>query len=154
MLIIVFPAAFCSFVESADGYPLYEDPNTTFFQMIYFVFISMTFIGYGSYVSSEVGKVFLTLFLMTCLVVLPAQAGKLMALFAAKSPWARAKYEKIGASVPHLVIMGQISQSNLKNFLDEFYHPDHGADKRQCVVVQNCRPSNNMQDLISAPSYG
>ena len=63
MLIIVFPAAFCSFVESADGYPLYEDPNTTFFQMIYFVFISMTFIGYGSYVSSEVGKVFLTLFL-------------------------------------------------------------------------------------------
>ena len=74
--------------------------------MVYFVFISMTFIGYGSQVSSELGKIILIAFLVICLIVLPAQAGKLMSLFAAKSPWARANFEKISKDVPHLIIMG------------------------------------------------
>ena len=135
LLIVFFPAAFCSYVENLDTYPEYVREDTTYFQMIYFIFISMTFIGYGSQVTSDYGKIFLTLFLLCCLVVLPAQAGKLMTLFAAKSPWARAKFEKVGKEVPHLVIMGQLSPSNLKNFLDEFFHEDHEGSKKQCIVV-------------------
>lgn len=69
------------------------------------------------------------------MVVLPASAGKLMNLVSAKSPWARAKFEKVNRHIPHLVIMGQISKSNLKNFLDEFFHEDHEGTKKQCVVV-------------------
>ena len=104
--IIFFPAAVCSFIESIDSYPVFERENTTFFEMVYFVFISMTFIGYGSQVESEPGKIMLIAFLVVCLVVLPAQAGKLMSLFAAKSPWARAKFEKISKDVPHLILLG------------------------------------------------
>lgn len=49
LLIIFFPAGFCSFVESMETYPTFDDrPDATYFQMVYFVFISMTFIGYGS----------------------------------------------------------------------------------------------------------
>lgn len=48
LLIIFFPAAFCSFIESKDSYPVFIREDTTYFQMVYFVFISMTFIGYGS----------------------------------------------------------------------------------------------------------
>ena len=81
------------------------------------------------------GKLFITVFLITDFVVLPQQAGRLMQLFAAKSPWARARFEKIGKDVPHLVIMGNIGSSNLKNFLDEFFHEDHEGAKKQCVVV-------------------
>lgn len=153
LLIVFFPAAFCSYVENLDTYPEYVREDTTYFQMIYFIFISMTFIGYGSQVTSDYGKIFLTLFLLCCLVVLPAQAGKLMTLFAAKSPWARAKFEKVGKDVPHIVIMGQISPSNLKNFLDEFFHEDHEGSKKQCIVVQNCRPSNAILDCIAHPNY-
>lgn len=106
LLIIFFPSAFCSFVENLDTYPDFAREDTTYNNMIYFIFISMTFIGYGSQVTSDMGKIFLTIFLLCCLVVLPAQAGKLMSLFAAKSPWARAKFESMGKNVPHLVIMG------------------------------------------------
>ena len=126
LLIIFFPAAFCSFIESADSYPEYPRENATYFEMVYFIFISMTFIGYGSQVETDAGKTFMTFFLLTAFIVLPAQAGKLMNLFAAKSPWARAKFEKISNEIPHLIIMGQVSNTNLKNFLDEFYHDDHG----------------------------
>ena len=105
VLIIFFPAAFCSYIENLESYPVLGS-DSTYFQMVYFIFISMTFIGYGSQVTSDLGEVFLTVFLMTCLIVLPAQAGKLMALFAAKSPWRRARFEKISKDVPHLVIMG------------------------------------------------
>lgn len=58
-----------------------------------------------------------------------------MSLFAAKSTWARAKFEKMNKNIPHLIIMGQIGSTNLKNFLDEFFHPDHDDGKRYCVVV-------------------
>ena len=151
--IIFFPAAICSFIESWEDYPEFERENTTFFQMVYFVFISMTFIGYGSQVESEFGKIMLILFLVVAMIVLPAQAGKLMSLFAAKSPWARAKFEKISKDVPHLIILGQVCPSNLKNFLDEFFHEDHEGSKKQCVVIQNCRPSNAILDIIGCKDY-
>ena len=147
---IIFPAAFCSFVETIDSYPYFNDINT-FFEMVFFVFVSSTFVGYGSQVFTEIGKIFLTFFLLTCFIIVPSQASKLMSLFAAKSPWARARFEKIGKDIPHLVIMGQISPSNLKNFLNEFFHPDHEGDKKQCVVIQKCRPSKDILDLIKDP---
>lgn len=56
--------------------------------------------------------------------------------------------------VPHIVIMGNICASNLKNFLDEFFHPDHEGGKRQCIVIDNCRPSNAIIDTIKHPAYG
>jgi hypothetical protein len=58
-----------------------------------------------------------------------------MKLFSAKSVWARAHFEKISMEVPHLVVMGQISPSTLKTFLDEFFHEDHEGSKKQCVIV-------------------
>lgn len=76
-----------------------------------------------------------------------------MKLFTAKSPWALAKFEKIGKDVPHLILMGQISESNLKNFLDEFFHEDHEGSKKQCVVIQNMRPSNAILDIVNDPAY-
>ena len=47
LLIIFFPAAFCSFVETLDTYPFFTKIDT-YFEMVYLVFISMTFIGYGA----------------------------------------------------------------------------------------------------------
>ena len=76
-----------------------------------------------------------------------------MSLFAAKSTWARAKFEKMNKNVPHLVIMGQISSTNLKNFLDEFYHKDHEGLKKNCIIVQNYRPSQVILDTIDEPEY-
>ena len=76
-----------------------------------------------------------------------------MTLLGSKSPWARARFEKMNKHVPHLVIMGQISPSNLKNFLDEFFHEDHEGSKKQCVVIQNYRPPQAILDVIADPAY-
>ena len=75
LLIIIFPAAFCSFVESTyptdPDYDQFSRTDTTYGQMVYYIFISMTFIGYGTQVFTDVGKVFMTFFLMTAFAVLP-----------------------------------------------------------------------------------
>lgn len=47
-LIILFPAGVCTFVENIATYPDFVREDTTYLDMVYFIFISMTFIGYGS----------------------------------------------------------------------------------------------------------
>lgn len=53
LLIILFPAGVCSYVENIDTYPEFVREDTTYFQMVYFTFISMTFIGYGSQITTD-----------------------------------------------------------------------------------------------------
>jgi hypothetical protein len=52
LLIVIFPAAFCSFVETTyptdPKYNEFTRVDTTYGQMVYYIFISMTFIGYGT----------------------------------------------------------------------------------------------------------
>ena len=71
ILSIFFPAGVCSYVENIPTYPEFAREDTTYFQMVYFTFISMTFIGYGSQVTTDQGKLFLTCFLLCCLIIIP-----------------------------------------------------------------------------------
>jgi hypothetical protein len=37
--------------------------------------------------------------------------------------------------------------------LDEYFHKDHADNKKQCVVMQNCRPSSQILDVLKFPEY-
>ena len=45
-----------------------------------------------------------------------------------------------------MVLIGEISDSSLVNFLQEYFHEDHvtGNEGKQCVVLRNCIPSHSM----------
>lgn len=56
-------------------------------------------------------------------------------------------------TVPHIVLIGDISHSALVDFLNEYFNKDHGDHKRHCVILQNCIPSIDIQTSIQDPQY-
>lgn len=57
--------------------------------------------------------------------------------------YARHKYKKID-KVPFIVLIGTVSPTSLTNFLEEYFHTDHGEDiTRHCVLMQPYGPEKN-----------
>ena len=51
------------------------------------------------------------------------------------------------------MLLGDISDSSLVNFLQEYFNEDHAGEGRQCVILRNCIPSHTMQMTLNAPEY-
>ena len=134
-VLIIFPASFCSFVETDKTYPYITESDHTFGRMVYFIFTSISIIGYNSQVTEDVNYMFLFIFLAYVFFQMPGIAADIMSIVGSKSPYAIARYDKINDETPHIVIIGQVFESNLQNLLDEYFHPDHCDKKRQCVVM-------------------
>lgn len=69
-----------------------------------------------------------------------------------KSIYARRVYKSID-KVPHVVILGSISQLALFNFLEEYLHEDHGEFQRHCVLIQPRRPDPSIELALMQPQY-
>ena len=126
---VVFPSAFLTWVETLESYPnMVSDDgvDNSFFLQVYFVLTTMSVVGYGSSLTSVYSQVFITFFLLYTLYRIPNTFAEIMERMRSKSQWARAKYEKLSADQNYVVLIGDISDSSLINFLSEFFHEDHG----------------------------
>jgi len=141
LALVVVMAGFVQFVENQanpfndevlcleDGI-CYNKYHDTFF----FIMITISVIGYNSNVVSDEGRVAIILFIAIVMIFIPNKSSKLVSLISSKSMYARRKYKAID-KVPHIVLIGAISQTALFNFLEEFFHEDHGNYNRHCVVM-------------------
>ena len=93
--------------------------------MVYFIFTSLSIVGYNSQTITDEAQIFLLVFLAVAFSFIPQIANEIMDIVGAKSPYALARYDKINEGTPHIVIIGEISASNLRNLLDEYFHKDH-----------------------------
>lgn len=128
---VVFPSAFLTWVETLESYPnMVSDDgvDNSFFLQVYFVLTTMSVVGYGSSLTSVYSQVFITFFLLYTLYRIPNTFAEIMERMRSKSQWARAKYEKLSADQNYVVLIGDISDSSLINFLSEFFHEDHGSE--------------------------
>ena len=153
---VVFPSAFLTWMETIESYPnmVNNDGNdNSFFLQVYFVLTSMSVVGYGSSLTTTYSKIFVTFFLIYALYAIPNTFNEINDRMRSKSKWARAKYEKVSADQNYVVLIGEISESSLTNFLGEFFHTDHGNEGSQCVVLRDCIPSHGMQMILSDPRY-
>lgn len=66
--------------------------------------------------------------------------------------YARRRYKSID-KVPHVVIVGRVSQIALFNFLEEYLHEDHGDFTRHCVLMQPQRPDPSIELALMQPKY-
>ena len=55
--------------------------------------------------------------------------------------------------VPHIVLIGTVSQTSLINFLEEYFHKDHGEQLRHCVLMRPNRPDPNTEMILMKPKY-
>jgi len=82
-------------------------------------------VGYGSYIASAEGRIALFFLIAFVVVYVPDQCTRMVQLFNAKSRYARLRYVP-NNNVPHVVLIGSISQTSLRSFLEEYFNDDHG----------------------------
>lgn len=108
--------------------------NFYFHDALYFTIITISTVGYGDmYPTTGLGKLCTAFTILGSLAVFTDQVNKLVELLSLTSPYARASYT--ARRHPHVMMCGSISYSTVHDFLEEFFHPDHGnQDTKVCLV--------------------
>lgn len=96
-----------------------------FHYFIYFVMTTISTMGYENPFSSAASRVLIIILVIFALTFVPIQSGELIRHLSSKSYYARLTY-KASESVPHIVILGSLSNNSAENFFKELFHPDHG----------------------------
>ena len=66
---------------------------------------------------------------------MPHQVNKLVELLSIASPYARASYH--AKKHPHVIICGSMTTTTIHDFLEEFFHPDHGHQDTKVIIMGN-----------------
>ena len=121
--------------------------------MIYFTVITLSTVGYGDiYPHTDEGRFCVIILIVIVLVVIPKQTNELIRLMGLQSIYARDFY-KWNPEIPHLIICGNISVSSLRNFCNELYHPDHGNQDKNAIIIKSSIPNTEMEKFLHTPQY-
>lgn len=119
--------------------------TTNFHQMIYFVVVTLSTVGYGDIIpASFLGKFCVIILIVLAIGLIPKQTSELITLISMQSIYARAVY-KSNNEIPFLIVCGKLSVSVVSNFCQELFHPDHGSSDKNAVIIQKNTPSNEME---------
>ena len=152
LTLILFAASIFEAVENPYRHINGLKP-TTLHEMTYFVVVTLSTVGYGDVIPfSELGKLCVMLFILFALVIIPKQTNELITLMGLQSVYARAVY-KANAEIPHIIISGYVSVPALKNFCTELFHPDHGGQDKNALILQQDHPSVEMINFMNHPQY-
>ena len=146
-------SSFSQHIENVEGYKLSRDISfNSYFYNFWFMMTTISTVGYGSKLESEIGKISIVIFISIMIIIIPEQCSRLMDLVNSKSVYARRAYKAIN-QIEHIVLIGTVSQTSLLNFLDEYFHEDHGEYPRHCVLMMPSRPDPATELILIKPSY-
>lgn len=121
--------------------------------MVYFTVVTLATVGYGDVTpKSEEGRVCVIILIIIVLVVIPKQTNELIRLMGLQSVYARDFY-KWNPEVPHIIICGYVSVPALKNFCNELFHPDHGSQDKNAIILKASVPNTEMEIFLHTPQY-
>jgi hypothetical protein len=127
--------------------------QTAFHDLLYFIVVTISTVGYGDiYPLTEAGRFVIILLIIIAIYLIPKQTNDLIKLINLSSVYSRASY-KSNLEVPHIVISGQVRENALKNFCYELFHPDHGTQDKNAIIVQNDLPSQDMRVFLHAGAF-
>ncbi len=127
--------------------------QTQFHDFLYYIVVTISTVGYGDiFPITELGRFVIVLLISLALYLIPKQTNELIELMSITSVYTRAAY-KANPEVPHIVICGHISVDALKNFCHELFHPDHGTQDKNALIIQNNLPSQDMKVFLHAGIY-
>jgi hypothetical protein len=149
--LVIAASSYLSFFESEETFPDVPE-EFTFRETIFFVMTSMPVVGYGSAVVTTAGRIFLIFMLSVVFIAIPDQSSKIYTLLSSKSIYERRKY-KATENIPHIVLIGHVSDSAMFNFLLEYFHEDHTDQQRNCVIMLPQRPSADTEMRLMNKQY-
>ena len=117
-----------------------------FHDALYLTVITIATVGFGDlFPISPPGKLIVACMIITSIVVISRQTNQILALMSVQSEYARAVYVPQSARSQHVVVCGDISFQTAKDFLEEFFHVDHGRRDVTVVFLVDQPPSFDMQ---------
>eukprot|EP00736_Rhodelphis_marinus_P002772 Rmarinus@m.10023 len=133
-------------------------PNIeTFGQALYFTIVTMSTVGYGDFTPVTIlGKIFMCSMIIISIAIVPQQASRLMDLMNLQSAYSKKFHVQDNE---HVIVTGYLDTSVLRDFFEEFYHPDRlgrgelGKDpvERAVVILGAEEPTDQMKGLLHHP---
>lgn len=147
LLLTYISSGIYSIVENRER----ETTDSNFLQLhdsVYFVIVTLATVGYGDEIPmTEFGRVIVLIIIFLTIVLIPAQTNELLRLMSIRSRFRRTEYKSL--DIQHIVICGSVDLDALENFCQELYHPDHGADATNIVIMQDFDPDGDMDSFMN-----
>ena len=128
-----------------------ENQNQTlylFHDLFYFVVVTMATVGFGDvYPQTTLGQLLVVGCIFMMLSFIPTQTQQLARVLGLRSKFARISFRNSGAE-DHIILLGKTNAEAFKNFLTEFYHPDHGVQDTLTVIMNKNPPSDEMNYIL------
>lgn len=129
----------------------YQSPNEEFdfFMAFYYMIVTSSTLGYGDiFPVTTLARMVNVVLVMSMVLIIGDQLGRISQLMAHYS-----KYDRRYNVSDHIVLMGFYQPHSLYRFLFEFYHPDHGENKRRCIIIGEHSPSEELCSLMETPVF-
>ena len=129
-----------------------KDEKLTFDAAFYFMVVTVCTVGYGDIKpDTDLARITIGFFIILMIVLVSKQTSELNELMKFNLQY-RTPYK--GESKNHVVLIGNINQTNLFKFCKEFYHPDHFVkDNIKILIIQDSPPTKDISSLLNNPKY-
>lgn len=140
-----FDSFYDIFLDTAMG-------SVSFYQMVYFVMVTVSTVGYGDYSPVTVlGRLFIIVFIVAGVAFFSIETGNIMNIMALTSS-GKGKYHPKKKGREHVVVTGgAISQPGgavISSFLKELCHENHGDSAPEVVLLSLRPPSDQLREFI------
>lgn len=137
IFVVVFSAMSVMVLENLGDPEIlqpYNDEQWTIVSSLYFVFVSISTVGYGDLAPASVlGRIFVVAFLFGGVVWLMLAVGNVVQAVSLQAQGG-GYYEPM-VRTKHVIITGNPTLQTARDFIAELFHPDHADDAEDLVAV-------------------
>jgi voltage-gated potassium channel len=134
-------------LENAYYYP--SNTDFDFLAAFYYMIVTSSTLGYGDiYPIQTISRMATVTIIFFMIFTITNQLSKISQLMQNYS-----KYDTQYNFKDHVVIIGNYRSNTLRQFLAQFYHPDHGDVKTKIVIIGNQYPTNEIVEILNDTNF-